>query len=288
MSCNYSVPRTVGFYQLRNTMARVSDSFNTYMFVSDANAPVPLYDVESEINWWNDESKSLEVSNSLFLYADSLLFNQIGEVKLPFDEIGKTFYKCLKGKAWKGSSDNWNSKQGITWKNVLESNLSYHYLNKSAEDELKSNSLQQLNDEGAMNMYAVFQGLRNPYQNTNIILATRKDYEDFANAKGTWKASNKKKNSGIDISGKTGYLFMMGLPCCHTGKGKRKTVDAFYKYGSSGYGTDGQYDSWRKLYEDNGNKKTKKSQLANYLANMILHEAFGVALPADMKSAPAN
>ncbi len=57
-SCKYWAPKTVGFYQLRNTMCHVTDPFNTYMFVSDANAPTPVYDVvpdpEQDMNtWWN-------------------------------------------------------------------------------------------------------------------------------------------------------------------------------------------------------------------------------------------
>lgn len=42
------------------------------------------------------------------------------------------------------------------------------------------------------------------------------------------------------------------------------------------------------MYGKNGNKKGTKDELANYLANTILHEVFGVALPADMTFAPAN
>lgn len=31
--CDYWTPKTVGFYQLRNSFTKVNDSINTYMFV---------------------------------------------------------------------------------------------------------------------------------------------------------------------------------------------------------------------------------------------------------------
>lgn len=70
--CKYFVPKTVGFYQLRNTLARTTEPFNTYMFVSDANAPVPAYDIDTsdkEDSWWTKEN-ALNVSNSIFMYQD--------------------------------------------------------------------------------------------------------------------------------------------------------------------------------------------------------------------------
>lgn len=43
----YDVPKTVGFYQLRDTMSELKEPFNIYMFVNDANAPVSVYDVDT-------------------------------------------------------------------------------------------------------------------------------------------------------------------------------------------------------------------------------------------------
>ena len=51
---------------------------NTYMFVNDANAPVPVYDVDVS-SWsdddWNTKENALSVANSLFLYPHSSLFD---------------------------------------------------------------------------------------------------------------------------------------------------------------------------------------------------------------------
>lgn len=83
LNCKYYVPKTVGFYQLRNTMTEVTEPVNTYMFVSDANAPVPVYDVDVS-KWsdddWNKKENALKVANSLFLWHNSDLFDAIGDI----------------------------------------------------------------------------------------------------------------------------------------------------------------------------------------------------------------
>jgi hypothetical protein len=80
--------------------------------------------------------------------------------------------------------------------------------------------------------------MKNPYTNSNIVLATRLDYDDFTNA---LSLSESKRNAGAwwnktyktaawgkkvktveeEETTKTyntyGYLFMLGLPHCHTG-----------------------------------------------------------------------
>lgn len=44
---------TFGFYQLRNTLCTTEvKPVNMYLFVSDANAPLPLYDVDTSS--WSD------------------------------------------------------------------------------------------------------------------------------------------------------------------------------------------------------------------------------------------
>lgn len=50
------------------------------MFVSDANAPVPLYDVDAHLNddeWWSDKENALSVAKSMFLYQDKMLFDEL-------------------------------------------------------------------------------------------------------------------------------------------------------------------------------------------------------------------
>ena len=75
--------------------------------------------------------------------------------------------------------------------------------------------------------------MKNPYTNSNIVLATRLDYDDFTKALGKnkaayWNKTNESKAVGdypiITTSSEEvekGYLFMLGLPCCHTGKSKK-------------------------------------------------------------------
>lgn len=132
--CDYWVPKTVGFYQLRNTFCRVADTFNTYMFVSDANAPTPLYDVAIDPenigldNWWEDTNNARAVAYSLMLEQDSSLFDDIGKISLP-QEVGEAFYKCKHGKEWEPN------KSLPTYNDLLKSNIDYFYdtENKSAK-----------------------------------------------------------------------------------------------------------------------------------------------------------
>ena len=64
LQCDYWAPKTVGFYQLRNSFTKINDSINTYMFVQDANAPKPLYDVVIDPdnigldNWWKNKNNA--------------------------------------------------------------------------------------------------------------------------------------------------------------------------------------------------------------------------------------
>ena len=46
--CDYDVPKTIGFYLLRNTFLKVTQPTSTYLMVSDANAAVPLYSSEDK------------------------------------------------------------------------------------------------------------------------------------------------------------------------------------------------------------------------------------------------
>ena len=50
------MPKTIGYFQLKNTFSKVTDMFNTYMFVSDANAPTSICGVdvdEDDLEWWD-------------------------------------------------------------------------------------------------------------------------------------------------------------------------------------------------------------------------------------------
>lgn len=178
-SCKYWVPKTVGFYQLRNTFAKLDEPFNTYMFVSDANAPVPVYDIDTSDKddaWWEDKGNALSVANSLFLYQDSSLFDAIGDVEIQGD-FGKALYKC-----WTGNEFGDKSKFN-TWRHLLISNGGWHtsnlaYVNIADDAKLRRPS-------SGYKICAVFQSLKNPYTNMNIVLATRSNYANFKRARAT-------------------------------------------------------------------------------------------------------
>ena len=66
-SCRYWAPKTTGFYQLRNTLRNLSETYNIYLMVSDANAPKPLT---------NDNT----TGTSIFMWHEKDLFSEDGEL----------------------------------------------------------------------------------------------------------------------------------------------------------------------------------------------------------------
>ena len=294
-TCKYYVPKTVGYYQLRNTYCNVTEPFNTYMFVSDANAPTPLYDVavdkENPDDWWNVPENAKKVSDSLFLYSDFNFFNDIGSLKVRKD-IGVKFYNMTHTNEWDDSKADWKtSAQFPCWKDILNSNVGYYWdnaiVNKVKDLGMEAISAGSIDDSGidAAGAYVqtVFQSLRNPYTNTNLVLATRNGYSGFKSAGGNWSKDNKgkpieafplmgeKKKSGDVFLQEQSYLFMMGLPAGFTGL--RKSM----------------YEGWRKTYYNwvNGSTSasgTNKTKLLYHFTNIILENVFGVAPPLNSQS----
>ena len=122
----------------------------------------------------------------------------------------------------------------------------------------------------------MFQGLRNPYTNTNIVLGTRKGYGDFTKAlsKNTgkyWNKTNKNSTGKVSPSEEpSGYLFMLGLPNEQTGKAKKEL-----------------FNGWRACYEDYAAKKKDKRLPFTYcLVNVILQNVFGVSAPDPLETEP--
>lgn len=262
--CHCDAPKTVGFYQLRNTFCKVTEPYNTYMFVSDANAPIPLYDVQVGVgdDWWTKEN-ARKVAQSLYLGADESLFDDIGDIPLP-DGVSTAF-------------TNKTNVNNPTYGHLMKSNIGYHYSDKPYKSDTAGTSGAALKGLGfglpetgdAYNISVVFHGLQNPYTSTNLVLATRKDYDDFTkalnsdkpgetiwtvNKKKAWWNKEFKGNGWGTVGDYTGYLFMLCLPCCHTGKKDKE-----------------YYEGWRLIYDTKS-----EAQFVNYLANMILHNAFGV------------
>lgn len=58
--------------------------------------------------------------------------------------------------------------------------MGWHLMDNSSKSEI--GDLQKPSDSKSRDMYVVFQSLNNPYTNTNLVLATRLNYDDFTSA----------------------------------------------------------------------------------------------------------
>ena len=138
LGCKYYMPKTIGFYQLRNTFTKVEEPFNTYMFVSDANAPVPLYDVDvsdKDDAWWNTKENALSVANSLFLFHNLSLFDDtLANLQIKGD-VGKYIYKAVTLRDY-SDGVTWR-----TWKDVWKCNLGWHCYNTESDELIASAGL---------------------------------------------------------------------------------------------------------------------------------------------------
>ena len=246
-------------------MTKVTEPFNTYMFVSDANAPVPVYDVDVS-NWsdddWEKKENALKVANSLFLWHNSDLFDAIGNIEINDNSnIGRTLYYLINGKEWT------SGKAFATWNDVLKTNMGWHRIDDSSKSEM--GDLQKPSSAASRDLYVVFQSLNNPYTNTNLVLATRLKYGDFTSAlKKNQSATNpywNKKSSSAEGAVKwknesdNQYLFMLGMRSEHTGKEKKAFEDG----------------GWREAYDKSGAKDGKKGSMRAILTRQILENAFG-------------
>lgn len=114
------------------------------------------------------------------LEQDSSLFDDIGEIELS-DEFGKIFYKCRYGREW-------DEKRKLpTYNDLLRSNIDYYYSTKnvdfeSKEEKLKEKEFASMSEAKSYTLNSVFQSLRNPYTNVNVVWATRLDYDKFRDA----------------------------------------------------------------------------------------------------------
>jgi hypothetical protein len=186
-NCKYWVPKTVGFYQLRNTLATVTEPYNTYMFVSDANAPVPVYDIDisdKDDTWWDNKDNALDVANSIFMFQDSGLFDTIKDVPIN-GEFGKALFKCVNGKEIDESKNKF-----LTWGNLLKYNTDWHCANTASDALVQDADIAPIDTDESMNLYAVFQSLNNPYTSTNVVFAIRTDYTTFSQALERQRDSN--------------------------------------------------------------------------------------------------
>ena len=88
---DYSALKSLGFYSLRNILTRYSPQTDIFLMVGNANAPTPLYDVDTS-NWdseWNNESNLKKVADSIYMAMDSDFFKPIEDTDLPQIKVGE-------------------------------------------------------------------------------------------------------------------------------------------------------------------------------------------------------
>ena len=143
-----------------------------------------------------------------------------------------------------------------------------------------------MSSEESYMLNSVFQSLRNPYTNINVVWATRLGYDKFTKALASvysdkhpwWNKTNARKTideypiKPLDDNSNdsSGYLFMLGLPCDHTGK----------KSTSKGNWYVGGENSWRAKYEK---QKDKTNVFKNTIGNIIKLNVFpkGTDIPGN-------
>ena len=136
----YYVPKTTGFYLLRNTLKFLDQPFNTYLFVSNAHAPEPLYYSSND----NDPM-------ALCLDNDLRMFYELDNV-----ETGRS-YKSKKLK-WK----DLRYACRCYWKKLNKVDTKY-----------------TVKLETANAIYNIFDGFSNPYNMNTIVYANRRNYDKF-------------------------------------------------------------------------------------------------------------
>ena len=163
--CDYDVPKTIGFYLLRNTFLKVTQPTSTYLMVSDANAPVPLY------------SGDKADKDRYFLLNDArLVKKELKDVSLKID--GVTY----------------------TWQSILDSNTAYH-ANRSLSaptgsiaDAKDLQSLGQDTSTAKSIIFSIFNGFRNPYEKVTLVLANRTGANLVEKKNGIFSSSKTIKN----------------------------------------------------------------------------------------------
>ena len=200
-SYDYSCPKTIGFYQLNRTMRKIGNVVNTYVMVGNANAPTPLYDVDTS-TWtdddWSNSENLKKVADSLYLNNDNELFNDIDAFPLPesIQSIINTDYPFMK--ASKDAAYGWdNTRKKWIWKTLRVMNQAYH-LSKTKNDDY-------------LGIRTVL-GYVSPYKTTNIVFGKREGWADLAKAWTDYKDSGyivKETSSGDQL---TKYLYILAVP----------------------------------------------------------------------------
>ena len=159
-SCAYHVLKTIGFYKLRNVVASLDVPFNVYTFVSDANAPRPLFTANN----------SIELPDSMYMdNDDDFLFDlsksgawggsNLGSVKLP-SNMSQTIQVA-----------------DPTWNTVKTASIVHH----SKKTPVNSGVMDA---SSAVRISNVFGDLTSPYEKTAIVYAKRPSLDS---SKTYWK-----------------------------------------------------------------------------------------------------
>ena len=137
--------------------------------VGNANAPTPLYDVDTT-NWrdsdWSNSENLKKVADSIYMAMDSDFFKPIEDIELPTIKTGETVVP-------------WPMGTNSTFKDLVKSNAKYH------GEKVGKNNVETLYKAAASyNGVVASLGLHNPYTSNNVIYAYRKDWDNL------WKNRN--------------------------------------------------------------------------------------------------
>jgi len=104
--------------------------------------------------------------------------------------------------------------------------MGWHRIDNSSNSEI--GDLQKPSDAESRNLYVVLKSLNNPYTNTNLVLATRLNYDDFTSAlkkkqserNPYWNEDSGSARGAVKWENEADnqYLFILGMPSEHTGK----------------------------------------------------------------------
>ena len=149
---------TVGFYRLRNQVSKLTRPVNTFIFVSNADAPRLIKDSERTIAFLHNDRKFFDqIRGKSLPAAISLQVNALCPLGLSADNKAALGYKS--------SSSTW------TFATLVYMNMVYLYYQFGKSDDY----------ELAKKICTVFGDMHNPYTSTKIIWGIRKhgNSQDF-------------------------------------------------------------------------------------------------------------
>ena len=69
---DYTIAKTIGYYRLKDAIAKTTDPTNVYVFVMNSDAPHPVNDIDGD-------------DTRLFMYNDINMFKDMLKIELPLE-----------------------------------------------------------------------------------------------------------------------------------------------------------------------------------------------------------